>query len=345
VIHPGTFVPLASVLRGSEVESWHLGAVAVATPDGRIVARAGDPLLATCLRSAAKPFQALPLVASGVADRFGFDAADLALVCASHGGRPEHTARAAALLARGGFSVDDLQCGPHPPMDAEAAAELVRQGQQPTALHNNCSGKHAGMLLACRAHGLDPTGYLEPDHPWQRRIHDALRFVCALERDAELGIDGCSVPAFFLSLAATARGYAALADPVAAGLPTGEGEAAARILTAMATAPEMVAGPGRFTTALAAVTRGRLVGKEGAEGFYAVAVRGPVALGVALKIADGGERARDAIVLAVLRQLGVLAAAEADELVSYARSERHNHRGFLVGEILAEVELEELAAR
>ncbi len=299
------FDRIATVLRNGLPECWHFGAAAAVTPEGRLVARLGDPGVATFLRSAAKPFQALPLVRAGGIERFALDDADLALICASHGGRPEHTRRVESLLERGGFSAGDLQCGAHPPLDGESAARLQREGLAPSPLHNNCSGKHAGMLLACRLLGLPTATYLSPEHPLQAAILDDLARLSGVAAGAiGLGVDGCSVPCHHLPVAAAARAYAVLAHPRGAGAPAGLASALERIVGAMGKAPEMVAGPGRLTTRLIAATGGRVVGKEGAEGFYGIAVRGPVALGVALKIADGGERCRDGVVLDLLRQLG-----------------------------------------
>lgn len=338
------FAPLATVLRNGLPESWHCGAVAVVTPEGRLVAQLGDPEVETFLRSAAKPFQALPLLLAGGTERFALTPADLALICASHGGLPMHTERAARLLERGDFSAGDLLCGVHPPMDRAAARELRRQAVEPTALHNNCSGKHAGMLLACRRLGFPTEGYTAPDHPLQRRILDHLAVLCGVEAGSiGLGVDGCSVPAFRMSLAAAARGYAALADPRAARLAPEVAESLGQIAAAMTGEPEMVAGPGRFTTRLMQVTGGRVLGKEGAEAFYSLAVRGPVALGIAIKIADGGERARDGIVLDVLRQLGSLSGEEFTQLSDLYRPALHNHRGLLVGEVVPDLELVEVS--
>jgi L-asparaginase II len=317
----------------------------VLTPEGRLVARLGDPGVATFMRSAAKPFQCLPLLLGGGEARFALGAADLAVICGSHAGTPEHTARVESLLARGGFGADDLLCGAHPPFDRASARRLREEGRQPTPLHNNCSGKHAGMLLACRLLDLPPAGYVSPEHPLQRRILSRLAALCAIaEETVGLGIDGCSVPAYHLPLAGAARGYAALAHPEAAGL---EGELAAairRVVAAMTGEPRMVAGPGRFTTRLMEATRGRVLGKEGAEGFYALAVRGPVALGIALKIADGGERCRDGVVLDVLRQAGSLSGEEAAALAELHTTPIANWRGLRVGEVIPELELEEVGA-
>jgi len=337
------FAPLATVVRNGQPESWHAGAVAAVTPEGRLVAFQGDPQAATFLRSAAKPFQCLPLLLAGAAGRFGLTAADIALICASHGGTPEHARRAGDLLARGGFGSEDLLCGAHWPLDPQAAEALRQAGETPTPLHNNCSGKHAGMLLACRLLGLPVEDYVAADHPWQQRILKHVAGFCGLPPEAiGQAVDGCSVPTYRVPLATAARGYAALADPRAAGLAPDVAPAVDAIVRAMTGEPAMVAGPGRFTTRLMAATGGRVLGKEGAEGLYGLAVRGPVALGIAIKIADGGERCRDGVVLDVLRQLGSLAGAEFAELEDLHRPVLHNHRGLRVGEVRPEVDLEEV---
>lgn len=335
------FVPVARVTRNGLEESWHLGAVAVVAASGELMASAGDPDNATFLRSAAKPFQALPLLLAGGRERFALDAGDVALVCASHAGRPEHVERAASLLERGGFSIGALLCGAHPPFDDAAAAELRRQGVEPSPLHNNCSGKHAGMLLACALYGYSVGDYIAPQHPLQRAALEQLGRFCRCDLvSIGIGVDGCSAPAFRLPLARAAQGFAALVDPVAAGIPRAEATAARAVVEAMTAAPEMVAGPGRFTTRLMQVTRGRILGKEGAEGFYAAAVRAPRPLGIAVKIADGAERCRDAVVVEVLRQLGVLEREELAALEPYHRVMVRNHRAFFVGEIEPTIELE-----
>jgi L-asparaginase II len=333
------YVPVALVLRNGQVESVHYGAAAVAAPDGRLLAQVGSAHEATFLRSAAKPFQALPLLASPGVERFALDAADIALLCASHSALPAHTERAASLLARGGLTPADLACGAHLSLDPAWEAEHRRLGRALTDLDNNCSGKHAGFLLACRLAGWPTQGYLDPAHPLQRRILTTLAEILGLEeREIGLATDGCSAPTFRVPLAAAARGYAALADP--------ERSPAerwwpylAQAVEAMGQRPDMVAGPGRFTTRLMEVTGGRVIGKEGHEGFYALAVRGPEPVGVALKIADGSDRARSAVVLALLHQLGSLAGAELAELAPFTREIRTSCLGAEVGETVADFEL------
>jgi L-asparaginase II len=220
---------------------------------------------------------------------------------------------------------------------------MLREGAEPTPLHNNCSGKHAGMLLACKLLGLPTVDYVAPDHPLQQRILEHVLDICRVPREqVGLGIDGCSVPAFHMPLSAAARGYAALADPRAAGLQPDVAAALDRVARAMTSEPVKVAGRGRFTTRLMEVTRGRVLGKEGAEGFYSLAVRGPVALGIAVKIADGGERCRDGVVLDVLRELGSLSGAELKELIEYYAPPVLNARGLRVGEVMPDVDLEEV---
>jgi L-asparaginase II len=317
VAEPG-LTRLAALVRGGLVESVHLGAVAVVSPDGALVARAGDPGWTTVVRSTVKPFQALPLLLAGGEERFALDDADLALICASHGGTPAHVSRARSLLERGGLAVDDLRCGAHRPIDRQAAEELDRSGELPTPLHNNCSGKHAGMLLSCRVE---------------------LSIACAAGELGRPVLDGCSAPTFELSLAALARGWAAVASPNGSGAEPGHAAALGRLADAMARAPEMVAGPGRFTTDLATATAGRILGKEGAEGIYAMAIRGPHALGVAFKLADGSDRARDTVALEILLQLGVLSGTEQEGLDQHYRPVARNHRGLDVGELVAELEL------
>jgi L-asparaginase II len=350
VTPPPPFARLARVTRGGEDESWHFGVAAVVTPEGRLVARVGDPSVATVIRSAAKPFQSLSLLLAGGEEAFGLSDADLALICASHGGTPEHAERAAALLARGGFGPEDLRCGGHEPMDADAARALREAGRESTGLHNNCSGKHAGMLLATKLLGQPADSYLSPDHPLQRaNLSRVARFCGVPEASIGISVDGCGVPAYHLPVAAAARGYAALADPDAAradggigGLPVSAEEAAAarRALRAMAAAPAMVAGPGRFTTRLIEATGGRVVGKEGAEGFYGVAVRGPVALGVAVKVADGSGRCRDGVVLDLLRATGSLSGDEMARLEEYRAPVRRNVVGREVGRVVPDLALE-----
>jgi len=332
---------LARVYRGPYVESLHRGSVAVVDERGGSIAACGDPGESVYARSAAKPFQALPLLLAGGERRFRLGDAHIALMCASHGGEPRHVRAAEELLRRGGFGVADLRCGAHWPMHEPSARALMRRDEKPTALHNNCSGKHAGMLLACRLLGFDPAGYAEPAHPLQRRIRGLLAEYAGIrESEITIAVDGCSLPVFRLPLWGLARAYARLMSRAVPGESRVESSARAGLVRAMSRRPEMVAGTGRFTTDFIAAGRGRWIGKEGAEGVYAVGLRstGPdeSAVGIAFKIEDGSARPRDAVTLGILERLRRLPPRARRRLARYAEPVIHNARGLDVGRIEAD---------
>ncbi|MFY9551766.1 MAG: asparaginase [Thermoanaerobaculia bacterium] len=334
---------LARVYRGSRVESAHRGSVAVVDEQGRPVASAGDASAPVYTRSAAKPFQAMPLLLAGGEKRFRLGDAEIALMCASHGGEPRHVRLAEAILKRGGFRAADLLCGAHLPMHEPSARALLSAGKSPTSLHNNCSGKHAGMLLACRILDLPHADYTDPAHPLQKRIRALLaRHAGIAESEITGAVDGCNLPVLRLPLSALALAYARLMAERLPGEDRSEAAVRRRIVRAMTASPEMVAGAGRFTTDFLAAGRGRWVGKEGAEGVYAVglapAARGR-AIGLALKIEDGSARPRDAVTLDVLERLGELPLPIRRTLAAYAEPRLHNTRGFEVGRIEAEAGL------
>ncbi len=252
---------LARVLRGDFLESGHRGDAAVVDEEGGLLAWSGDPDRPIFPRSAAKPFQALPLIESGGAQRFRLGAAEIALLCASHGGEPRHVRVARGLLSRGGFSPKDLVCGPQEPMDPRSARLLARRGELRTKLHNNCSGKHAGLLLACRMRGLSPKGYWKGDHPLQTEIRRRLaRLGSVREERMQVAVDGCGLPVHSMPLAALALAYARLVSRAVKGETPAEREARRLICGAMWEKPEMVAGRGRFTTAFLQAGRGRSIG-------------------------------------------------------------------------------------
>ncbi len=244
---------LARVLRGDRLESLHRCDVAVVDAQGGELAWAGNPRRSVYLRSAAKPFQAMPLLAAGGERVFRLGSDEIALMCASHGGEPRHVRLARSLLARGGFTESDLACGAHLPMHEASALALLASGRKPTALHNNCSGKHAGILLACRVQGLDPAGYCDPAHPIQRDVLARLAAYCGLP-PARIGlaVDGCSLPVFFLPLENLALGFARLMARGIFGESARDRAVRRRIRRAMWESPGMVAGRGRFTTEAAA---------------------------------------------------------------------------------------------
>jgi len=324
------------VWRGALIESTHAVHVAVVDGEGRVVARAGDAARVTYARSAVKPLQALPLVEDGGIERFGITEVELALCCASHNGEPEHVAAALALLGRVGLGEEALACGPTLPMRGETARALLRRGEEPRRVHNNCSGKHAGMLALARLHGWTPAGYERPDHPVQQRVLNTVAAWAGVEpRTVGIGVDGCGVPTFALPLSVLARSFARLG--VAA--VTKPDSAPARIVGAMTRHPEYVAGTGRLCTRLMRAAEGRVVAKLGAEGVYCAAVPGR-GLGLALKVEDGAGRAGEPVLIAVLEQLGAIDAGVAEELLEFAEPEVRNTRSEVVGRIRAVVELD-----
>jgi len=321
----------------------HRGSVAVIAEDGRLLASAGDPHQPIFLRSSAKPFQLTPFLAAGGEKRFRLSTEEIALSAASHGGEAFHAELADGMLRKGGFTVNDLHCGAHPPMSEAPAHALVARGEKPTPLHNNCSGKHAAMLLACRLLDLPKEGYWRPDHPLQTdKIFPMISRMTGVPLDRiGIAVDGCSVPVFRVPLSALALAYARLVGKRLKSEPTADFRARTRIAQAMATRPEMVAGPGRFTTRLMQAFHGELVSKEGAEGVYAIGVPPALAralgeegsVGIALKIDDGGERGRDAVTIETLRQLGLAAGDRGKALKPLAGRRIRNVRGDIVGEL------------
>jgi len=292
--------PLAAVRRGELVESVHRGRFAVYDLRGESLERFGDTEAYVYLRSAAKPFQALPLVLSGTADAFGLTNEELAVACASHNAEEPHLAAARSILEKAGLSETDLQSGAHPPMYGPEAEKLVREGEEPRPIHSNCSGKHAGMLAVCVHEGYETLTYRDPGHPLQRRILGLVAEVCGVGEDEVLVAgDNCGVPAFALPLRSFATGLARFV--------TGEdlrdelAEAALRVGGAMRAHPFMVAGTGRLDTEL--MERTDLLVKGGAEAVFAVG--NPGGWGMALKLSDGSERAMRTVALAALEHMGV----------------------------------------
>jgi L-asparaginase II len=333
---------VARVRRGGEVESRHRADAAIVGEDGRLLAECGDSSLKVFLRSAAKPFQALPLIEAGGVERFRLTSSDVALICASHGGEPRHIRGAQRLLKIGGFRPSDLICAPHLPAHEPSARALLAGGRHPSRLHNNCSGKHAGLLLACRLLGFPPKGYAEPSHPLQLAIRRSLSELASYpEKEIDWAVDGCGLVVFRLPLAALALAYARLLSLRVSGEKRSQARARAAVVRAMWDRPDMVAGTGFFTTQFLRAGRRRWIGKEGAEGVYAVGVRASAAegraAGIALKIEDGSARARPAVTLALLSELGWLPVSARRSLAEFESPVVENAAGEVVGSIEAQV--------
>jgi len=328
--NPATANPvLVEVTRGDEVESRHRGALAVLDAGGTVIAEWGDIGRLIYPRSAIKPLQALGLLESGAADAFGVGDEELALACASHNGEARHVALARAWLARIGLSESDLECGAHPPMGEQARAALLRAGAEPGAGHNNCSGKHIGMLTTARHLGARCAGYIDAGHPVQVAVREILSTLSDSDLEsAPAGTDGCGIPTYAMKLRSLALAMARFAEPEALALP--RREAAGRIQAAMAAHPYLVAGTGRFCTSVIEATGGAVLVKSGAEGVFAGAVPGR-GIGFALKIDDGAKRASEVATAAVLRYLNLLDDEAIARLSDFAQPRLKNWRGREVG--------------
>ena len=295
---------MVEVTRGGMVESRHRAAIAVVDAAGKVVRARGDIERPVYGRSAIKPLQALPLVETGAADRFGVSVAELALACASHSCESRHIDAVTAWLARIGLAASDLECGSHLPSEERALKAVIRNGVALTGIYNNCSGKHTGFLTTARHLGEPTRGYIRYEHPVQQRILGVLEQMCGLDLGrAPRGVDGCGIPVIGIPLGNIALGMARLADPD--DLPEARAAAAKRIVAAMAAEPFMVAGTGRFCTVVMQALGGRAVLKTGAEGVYCAALP-ELGLGVALKVDDGAGRAAEVAMGAVLVELGII---------------------------------------
>jgi L-asparaginase II len=329
--------PLVRVTRGDATDSVHYGSVAVVDADGRVIYAAGDAHYLTTTRSALKPLQALPLVAGGGVERFGFTLPQVALLCASHSGEPRHVEAVAGMLERVGCTAEQLQCGVHPPLYYTAHDQPPPSGVQFSTLHHNCSGKHAGMLAYCRQCAAPIDSYVAFDHPLQQAIRQAVaHFTGVDEADLVGGIDGCSAPNYAVPLDRLAHAYARLAS---ASEDDRYGGAPQRLAQAMTAHPEMVSGEGRNDLALMTAGQGDWVTKVGAEGAQAIGIRSN-GWGIAIKVADGNARGLHPATVAVLDQLGLLDDSQRKALQSWRSPAIRNYRGVLTGRVEPIVRLE-----
>jgi L-asparaginase II len=297
----------------------------VVDASGTVLRCAGSADAETTLRSCVKPLQALPFLRLA-AERLGAGDAEIAIACASHQGEDEHLATVRGLLARAQVPEEALGCGPQLPSDEATARRLLASGGVPRPIHNNCSGKHAAMLVTCAVMGWPLDGYMDPGHPCQQAVSAALQEMLGVDLDgAARGIDGCGLTTYGTQLSAIARGFAAASsDP-----------AFRRAQDAMAAHPFLVAGTNRFDTALLGVAGGRLSAKIGGAGVWAAVAR-PDGPGVAIKLEAGGGEAIPVVALAVLQQLGLLGTDLPDRLSPFASVTVRNWAGRDVGEIRAE---------
>jgi L-asparaginase II len=328
---------LAEQTRGAYVENRHRGAFVISDASGRIIASAGDISRPVFPRSAIKSIQALAMVTSGSLRKFELTDEELALACASHMGEDFHVAGVTSFLGHIGLGVDNLECGAHQPSNAAARDALRKAGLEPSQLHNNCSGKHSGMLSVARALGVPTTDYVKLDHPVQKAVRAVIETVVGEPLSVDrCGTDGCSIPTWAAPLSGFARGFAKMAT--GEGLPDDMGKAAKRIFDAATKHPLLVSGTGQLDALVMEAFKGRVMQKGGAEGVQCGAIRDK-GWGYALKCDDGRMEASHVMVAELL-----LAFAEPDEaqkavLQKFARQTIRNVRGLDVGEMRAAPEL------
>lgn len=324
-------VQLVEVWRGDIVECIHRGDIAVTNSAGTLLAYAGDPQKVTYFRSAAKPLQALNVFISGAYGTYRLTSAEVAVICSSHYAEPFHLQAVGSILAKAGLNEQHVLGGTVTSLNPQYALELARKQTALTPLFSDCSGKHAGMLATCVLNKYSLDDYLLADHPVQQEILHSIAEMCNIApAEIAIGIDGCSAPVHALPLANMAVGFARLANSSLA--PKRYCAAAEIIFNAMNERPEMVAGTGGFCTELIRKTKGRLVGKIGAEGVYCIGIRDRD-IGVAIKIESGNMAMLPPVAVAVLEQLELLTTEELDRLTPFRRVDNRNDLHKVVGHI------------
>ncbi len=320
--------PLVLLTRNERVESIHRGLLCVMDGEKNMKYHLGNPETLIYIRSTAKPFQALPLALSGAMEKYDLTLRELAVACGSHSGQPFHCDTVRSMLAKLSLTEDDLDCGSSQPYNKHEQEILLTQGKRPSPLHNCCSGKHAAMLALCKYYDFPIKGYIERQHPVQQLIHETLASLLMVKKEAiPLGIDGCGVPSYVMTLRQLAFLYTRLTEVSEVNQYS---KGIGLIRRAILTHPEMISGEGEFCTELISAAKGRVIGKIGGEGVYAIALpqRG---LGIALKIADGNERAIYPAVVALLKELKILDDEMQDALREWAYPPLKNHRGTVIG--------------
>jgi L-asparaginase II len=319
---------LVETTRGALVESWHRGAFVVVDATGRRLFAQGDVERPAYPRSAIKPFQAIPLIVTGAASAYGLTPSELAIACASHSGEPIHVAAVRAMLGKAGLDESALRCGAHAPLSADAFEALVACGGIPTPLCNNCSGKHAGMLLACEHKGWPLESYTSVDHPLQIQIKALIEQLCETRLDIDAcAVDGCSAPTWAMPLQALALGFARYGKPDA--LPPELADACRELREDCTHFPVMIAGTGRLSTKILSAFGEEIFIKGGAEGVYAGCLP-HAGVGFAVKIDDGSRRAAELVSVKLLAKLLPEAEKTLTKLHPVAL---RNWRGLIVGEV------------
>lgn len=327
--------------RGGITESFHRGVVCVVDENGNTIASVGDTTQICYPRSALKYFQHLPLILSGAFDHFGFTLEDLAIMCGSHNGEDMHVGAVQSILQKTGIASSELGCGPQPPTHKNDYVKLIRSGNEPSALHNNCSGKHSGFLAWCKFTGNSIEGYLKEEHP----LHQEIKKYTALfhemdEKELISGLDGCSAPIFAMPVKNQAIAYKNLIHPEKFGPEISR--ACKMIVEAVTTYPDMVAGTKRYCTDLMRITGGKIIGKTGADGVYSLAIP-EKKWGICIKIDDGRMGPQYNVAQAVLEKLGLIDSGEKSRLQHYLRNENKNWAGNITGSTQVTAEIDKIA--
>ena len=322
---------LCRVTRGELTESIHV-AFAVAVDETRQpFYSTGDPQYLTCIRSSLKPFQAAASVKAGAVDAAEFNDDELALMCASHKGEKIHVKTAQSMLTKLGLTVDDYECGSHFPSDTLTRHRMIREDKEAQPLHNNCSGKHAGMLALAKHLGQGTANYIKKDHPVQRTILEYVQDVSGLEM-IPTEIDGCSAPTPFMTLETIAGLFQTLA--------AGNEPELKRVFKAMCSCPDLVGGSNHFDTNFIKALTGRGVTKVGGESVRGIALKtqDKGSVGIAIKILDGNFRALPVATMKLLEHLELLTEEELQNLDKFRTKILKNHNQMEIGRIEAHVE-------
>ncbi|WP_137132214.1 asparaginase [Rhizobium sp. FY34] len=319
------------VTRGHRVESRHRGLAVVVDGAGKLLFSAGDIDAGVFPRSACKAMQALPLIESGAADAFSLTDKELALACSSHSGEDAHVATAAGMLEKVGHDLSVLECGAHWSSDQQTLIHQARTLEAPTALHNNCSGKHSGFICTCVQSGFNPKGYVTYDHPLQAEIRAVMADLTgAILSQDTCGTDGCSIPTYAVPLKGLAHGFAKMLT--GEGLSATRAKASSRLIAACMAEPFYVAGTKRACTRLMQLAPGRIFAKTGAEGVF-VAALPEQGVAIAVKCEDGTTRAAEAMIYALIARQFEPGSEIRETLMGMANRDMRNWNGVHVGDI------------
>lgn len=315
---------LTQIIRSNKVESLHRGQAVVSDAAGNVIRSYGDPDYETYVRSSAKPLQAMAVIRSGAYESYGLNERELAVICSSHSGEPVHTETVKSIFEKAGLTEAMLSCGTHPPIDKKSAEDLHLAGKDPGQIHNNCSGKHSGMLCTCKQRGESMGNYLNPEHPAQVFIHDIVSEYTG-EAEIHRGVDGCSAPVFYLPLSSLAKSFAQITSQ--------DTDERKLVFRAMSTNPYLVGGNQRFDTMLMEGFPGQIMSKGGAEAVSAAGFMMPdgKVYGLAVKVVDGNYRVIGQMVLSILQDMGFFGQDVPDGLEHWWTPQMKNHAGIVVG--------------